>query len=715
MRKSIQLQKKINDCRFELKTKDRILASIYNISQLLTGSASLDRILNKIVRETQSIFGLQRVALFLINRSANTLDCFYLVGFNPEETKRAKSYPLDLDRHHCRETLAVKTGKTILIKDAMTDPRVTETDIKMDKFWKRVSTITAPLKVRKDIIGVLEGDRTNETLELSRQEINLFSLFANQASIIIENARLQEQNRKKINQLLYLQETAKKTSSVLDFRKLLGIVVASAMNITCARAAFIFLKNRDSFRVAAYKGYPKFDRKAFQLGPGQGITGCVAETGLPVMSSDVRTDPRHVALLEGVRSQISVPLASGGRTSGVLTVVSDAAGAFTADDMNLLMLLSSHISVVINNVSLYEQIISERNIAENILESSPNGIITVDSKWRINSMNKRAEEILKLNRTLLLGKSMVAALPEEIVDALVKPGGAEVRLRDGGRDMVLGVSQCALRTKEKGASGILISLQDLTDLKKTEEIIGRMDRLSSLGQLSAGIAHEIRNPLASISFNVQMLAKKNAKKNADKKEQDILKDTMAGVERINNLVKGILDFAKPRIPDLNHGQINKAIRDSVVLMDLHFRKKGIKVVLDLEKGLPEIVFDSQQIRQVFINILLNAVEAMPSGGELFIASRLQGPADGAGRGISVQIRDSGCGIPEKNRARIFDPFFTTKPEGTGLGLSIVHQILNQHNASIDILSEENIGTVFIIRFEADGERIDVPLQNTDSR
>jgi two-component system NtrC family sensor kinase len=694
-----------------LKTKDRILASIYNISQLLTGSASLDRILNKIVRETQSIFGLQRVALFLINRSANTLDCIYLVGFNPEETQRAKSYPLDLDRHRCRETLAVKTGKTILIKDAGSDSRVTETDIKMDRFWKRVSTITAPLKVKKDIIGVLEGDRTNETLELSRQEINLFSLFANQASIIIENARLQEQNRKKINQLLYLQETTKKTSSVLDFRKLLGIIVASAMNVTCAEAAFIFLKNRDSFRVAAYKGYPKFDRKEFHLGHGQGITGCVAEAGLPVMSNDVRTDPRYIELLEGVRSQISVPLFSGDRTSGVLTVVSDSAGAFTADDMNLLMLLSSHISVVIKNVSLYEQIISERNIAENILESSPNGIITVDSKWRINSMNKRAEEILKLNRPLLLGKSMVAALPEEIVDALVRPGAAEVRLRDGGRDMVLGVSQCALRTKEKGASGILISIQDLTDLKKTEEIIGRMDRLSSLGQLSAGIAHEIRNPLASISFNVQMLAKKNS----DRKEREILKDTMAGVERINNLVKGILDFAKPRIPDLNHGQINKAIRDSVALMDLHFRKKGIKVVQSLEKGLPEIVFDSQQVRQVFINILLNAVEAMPSGGELFIASRLEGPAEGDGRRIAVQIRDNGCGIPEKNRARIFDPFFTTKPEGTGLGLSIVHQILNQHNASIDILSEENVGTVFIIRFEVDGERIDVPIQNTDSR
>jgi len=700
VRKNSLLKEKLTVCRFELKTKDRILASIYNISQLLTGSASLDRILNKIVRETQSIFGLQRVGLFLINKSTNNLECKYLVGFNPEETKRAKGYPLDLKRHDCRETMAVRTGKTILINDALTDPRVTETDLKMDRYWKRVSTITAPLKVKKDIIGVLEGDRTNERLDLSRQEINLFSIFANQASIIIENARLQEQNRKKIDQLLYLQETTKKTSSVLDFKKLLGMIISSSMSITGARASFIFLKNGESFRVAAYKGSQKFDRNALQLKPGQGITGRVAETGVPVMSNDVRSDPRYFELLEGTRSQISVPLVNGNQTAGVLTVVSDCAGAFTADDMSLLMLLCSHLSVVIKNLSLYEQIVSERNVAENILESSPNGIITVDSRWRINSMNKRAEEILGLDRSRLLGKGMKSVLPAEIVAAIGNPLGSELTLKDSkGHNMILGISQCALRKKEKGTSGVLISIQDLTTLKKTEEIIGRMDRLSSLGQLSAGIAHEIRNPLASISFNVQMLAKNSSQQ----KEQNILSDTMAGVERINNLVKGILDFAKPRIPDLNHGQINRAIRDSVVLMDLHFKKKGIRVGLDLEKGLPEIVFDPQQIKQVFINILLNAVEAMPTGGEISVASRQQGPAEGAGRKICVHIRDNGCGIPEKNRARIFDPFFTTKPEGTGLGLSIVHQILNQHNASIDIVSRENIGTEFIIKFEATGK------------
>lgn len=697
-----------------MKTKDRILASIYNISQLLTGSAPLDRILNKIVRETQSIFGLQRVGLFLINRNTNLLECKYLVGFNPEETKRAKGFPLDLERHNCRETAAVKTGKTIFIRDPLTDPRVTETDLKMDRYWKRVSTITAPLKLKKDVIGVLEGDRTNERLELTREQIKLFSIFANQASIMIENARLNEQNQKKIDQLLYLQESAQSTNSVLDFKVLLGMVTGSAINITKSSACHIFLKKREGLKVAAYEGREKFNRKKFALKPGQGITGFVAETGIPVLANDVNSDERYFELVKNTRSQISVPIINQQKMAGILTVISDKVGAFTSDDMSLLVILASRLSSVIDNINLYRQIVKERNIAENILESSPNGIITVDNRGRVISINRKAEELLNLSRSDVLGKSIKSVLPDEIAEAVYSntSPAAEVRLKNKDDNiMTLGISHSALFTTEGISGGFLISIQDLTAVKNSEELIRRMDRLSSLGQLSAGIAHEIRNPLASINFNVQILAKKAA----DQKEKNIFEDTMAGVERINNLVKGILDFAKPRIPDLNPGDINSSISDSVALMDIHFKKKKIKSAVYLEPGLPEIIFDTQQIKQVFINILLNAVEAMPTGGEIVIRSGFERLDGATGSKITVRIRDNGCGIPEKNRARIFDPFFTTKPDGTGLGLSIVDKILDQHNASIDIISRENQGTEFIIKFEANGEFTNVPLQNTNRR
>jgi len=694
--------KKIEQFRFELKTKDRILASIHNISQLLTRSSSLDRVLNAIVRETQSIFGLQRVALFLIERNKGLLACKYIVGFNYEETQRALNFPLDLQRHRCRETLAVRTGKTIFIKDAQTDPRITETDRKMDRYWKRVSTITAPLKIRKDVIGVLEGDRTYETLELSKAEIKLFSIFANQASIIIENARLNEQNEKKINQLLHLQEIVKNTSSVLDYKTLLNIIVMSAMNITRSRAGYIFLRNRGWLKLAASRGPARMDTTRLPLEEGRGLIGRVAASGAPILSKDVKSDERYVELVADVRSQISVPLTGDHEAAGVLTVVSDQACAFSPDDMNLLMLLAGHVSVILKNVNLYEQIIQERNIAENILESSPNGILTLDNRRRILSINRKGEEILDKSRWDLLGKRIDYVLEEGLVAAVNSDRGAEREVkikRKDGSSVILGVAHTSLRTKEKGEAGTLISIQDLTVSRKTEDFIRRMDRLLSLGQLSAGIAHEIRNPLASINFNVQMLAKNSL----GQKEQNIIHDTLIGIERIKNLVKGILDFAKPGIPALRRGDINKAILDAVVLMDLHFKKKKIVVRLKLGTDVPEVIFDPQQIQQVFVNILINAVEAMPQGGKLIIESALE-RGQGAPRcPIRVCIRDNGYGIADPQIARIYDPFFTTKPEGTGLGLSIVHKILDQHNASIDVTSREGEGTEFSIKFDTGRE------------
>ncbi|NPU83988.1 MAG: GAF domain-containing protein [Syntrophaceae bacterium] len=708
MKNNMPSQKKIEQLKFELKTKDRILASIHNISQLLTRSISLDMILNAIVKETRSIFGLQRVALFLIKRDAGLLECKYIVGFNYEETQRALNFPLDLERHRCRETLAVRTGKTIFIKDAQTDPQITETDRKMDRYWKRVSTITAPLKIRKDIIGVLEGDRTYETLDLSKAEIKLFSIFANQASIIIENARLNEQNQKKIKQLLYLQEIVKNTSSVLDYRTLQNIITGSAMNITKSTASYIFLKHRDGLKMAAYKGPAKAGRKKFHLETGQGLIGYAAEHETPILANDVTSDDRYVELVPGVRSQISVPLAGGDKVAGVLTVVSDKPGAFSPDDMSLFTLLAGHVSVILKNVNLYEQIIQERNIAENILESSPNGIITLDIRRRIISINRKAEEILDLSRWHLLGKRMEYVLQEDIVRAIHsdKETETEVRIksREGGV-LILGVSHTSLRTNERNSAGTLISIQDLTEGKKTEEFIRRMDRLLSLGQLSAGIAHEIRNPLASINFNVQMLAKKIV----GQKEQSIVNDTLIGIERIKNLVKGILDFAKPGIPALSRGNINGAILDAVILMDLHFKKKKIIVKLELGRDIPEIIFDPQQIQQVFVNIVINAVEAMPQGGRLFIRSALENEEGDSGRRILVSVRDNGCGIADPHVARIFDPFFTTKAEGTGLGLSIVHKILDQHNAAIDVVSREGEGAEFLIKFNTNRELANVPL------
>jgi two-component system NtrC family sensor kinase len=192
-----------------------------------------------------------------------------------------------------------------------------------------------------------------------------------------------------------------------------------------------------------------------------------------------------------------------------------------------------------------------------------------------------------------------------------------------------------------------------------------------------------------------MLSKKLA---LDDVSKTIVSDTLEGIDRIKSLVKGILDFAKPSTPALKKDSLARVLRHSISLLDSQLRKKRIEVKLELAEDLPEVVFDEHQIQQVLVNLILNGLEAMSDGGSIRIKSAIGKDQKKRRRHLALQIMDSGCGIPPANLSKIFDPFFTTKPEGTGLGLSIVHKILEQHHAAIDVVSEENRGTTFILSF-----------------
>jgi Nif-specific regulatory protein len=199
-------REKLDRYILESESKERLLSSIHKISNLLTRPVTLDRILTEIVKETSRVFGFTRVAIFLKDGESSLLECKYLIGFKPDEKHRALSRPFRLDRHDCIETAVVKTGKTVFIKDHRNDGRITDIDLKISAIHKRVSTLAVPLKIKKDVIGLIEADKNDVKMDLTKSEIKSFSIFANQASIIIENAKLQERNKKRIEQLLSWQE-----------------------------------------------------------------------------------------------------------------------------------------------------------------------------------------------------------------------------------------------------------------------------------------------------------------------------------------------------------------------------------------------------------------------------------------------------------------------------------------------------------------------------
>lgn len=689
------------------KTKDRLLSSIHKISSLLTRSISLDRVLTLIVRETSLVFGFTRMAIFLLDKDQDLLECRYIHGFNAQDSERALHFPYRLADQDCVETRVVRFGRTMYVRDYLTDPRMTPIDRTVSRIMRRVSTIAVPLKIKRDVIGLITADKDDTRLKLTRKDINTFSTFANQASIIIENARLQAQNQKKIKQLLTLQEISQKTSSTFHQGKLFRAITASARKLTRASEAVLYLLDDEGkdLLLTATSGQTPSDQQPQRRRVGDGLVGRVAQIGAPLTPVHAPGDELGPDCLDGMASRLAVPLISEKRRIGVLEVASPGKTAFSEDDQKLLMIFAGHSATLIRNARLYGQVMTERNFRENILESSPNSMIAINLKKEISSINRRTEEMFAVNRSQVAGCRATEVFGEEIgrivdlaLDEHAVVNRKEIR-RNGGKGSaaILGVTSSLLRNHQGSLIGAMLIVRDLTEEKKTEDLIRRLDRLTSLGQMSAGIAHEIRNPLASIYFNVQLLAKKLP---ATDPTRSLLGDTQEGINRIRALVKGMLDFAKPSLPSLKHCALAPIIHESIALIDSQLKKNKVAVRLALKDDLPQILCDPHQIQQVVVNLLLNAMDAMPAGGRIDLtATFVAPPAQPCGQ-VILRCTDHGQGIAPDSLASIFNPFFTTKPEGTGLGLSIVHKILEQHQAVVDVTSQEGRGTTFVLKFPA---------------
>lgn len=226
------------------------------------------------------------------------------------------------------------------------------------------------------------------------------------------------------------------------------------------------------------------------------------------------------------------------------------------------------------------------------------------------------------------------------------------------------------------------------ELQDTFEQVKRADRLSAIGQLAAGLAHEIRNPLASIDGAAEVLEVAGDRPELRKETVGIIRKECS---RLNRLLTSLLDFARPRNPHWGEVDLAKVL-NSVIDLVTHSASKGIRFHNDIAGPIPSLLGDEEQLTQVILNLTLNAAQAMPGGGDVWLAARHLKD------GIAIQVRDEGAGIAEENMDKIFDPFFTTKDSGTGLGLSVVHQIVTQHGGTVTVTRNEEKGTTFTLFF-----------------
>jgi PAS domain S-box-containing protein len=375
-------------------------------------------------------------------------------------------------------------------------------------------------------------------------------------------------------------------------------------------------------------------------------------------------------------------------------------------EQRALQMLCDQFAVALENSNLYTTIQNGKIYNEILLDSLTSGIVAVDEDRKIIIFNQRAQKLTGLPESAVVNKPMTI-LPPVLIEGLetVLNSGAGFRdkdrtIRRGEQELPIRVSGSMFRGYTGNLLGALLIFNDMTIIKKMEEQIRRTDRLSSLGTLSAGMAHEIKNPLVTIKTFTQLLP--HQYNNAEFR-QTFFDLVGQEVTRIDTIVNRLLNFARPAPASLQPVSLHKVVDNSLRLIERQLVQNGIVLKRHLDAKYDMVEADAEQLNQTFINFFLNAIYAMTDGGTLTVRTSLAKHSKGTlqvgregvrGRYIQLDIQDVGCGVPQDKLNKIFDPFFTTREGGVGLGLSVSHGIIQEHSGIVDVESKEGRGTVF---------------------
>jgi two-component system NtrC family sensor kinase len=397
------------------------------------------------------------------------------------------------------------------------------------------------------------------------------------------------------------------------------------------------------------------------------------------------------------------------RTIAVIGLGRTLGGDFlSSEDVELLESLASYIGIALQNASLYarleEKIVEFERLKEfneNIVESINVGIFAIDLNDRIESWNAQMEAMYAFSRAEALGQELRSVFPLEFIEALEGFGSDpgvhhlyKFRLTTrAGELRTANIAIAPLLSRDFVPVGRIVLVDDITERVTLETQLAQADKLSSIGLLAAGVAHEINTPLAVISSYAQMLAKQLR---GDARLSPVLDKITQQSFRAAEIANGLLNFSRTSTTEFRSTDLNQVVRDTLSLLEHQFKTAQILVELELADELPPIHGNPGKLQQVFLNLLLNAKDAMPGGGRLRIATLVNGH-------VEAVISDSGSGIAPEHLKRIYDPFFTTKNlpgdrRGTGLGLSVSYGIIQEHAGKIHVESAIGAGTTFHLEF-----------------
>jgi PAS domain S-box-containing protein len=510
-----------------------------------------------------------------------------------------------------------------------------------------------------------------------------------------------------------LIEFGREMSSETDLDKLLASVVDRLSRTLLVDRMAIFLANSDSSRFEL--------AKSFGLAHITGLDfSFLAKPRIEDAAGHIFFENTHQVPRENHSAQEAIgrldlnyyiPCHAQQKTIAFMGLGKTIEGDFlSSEDVELLETLAGYIGIAIQNGRLYaslEQKVSEyerlKDFNENIVESINVGVLAVDLQDRIESWNSQMEVMYALPRWQSVGRSLSEVFPAAFVEEFYRvrqnPGIHNLyKFRLGtptGEWRTVNVAIAPLVTRKFHVVGRLVIMDDITERMELEAQLSQADKLSSIGLLAAGVAHEVNTPLAVISSYTQMLAKQLQ---SDPQKAGLLEKITKQTFRASEIVNNLLNFSRTTGTEFTEVNLNKVIGDTLALLEHQFKVAHVKIASELTPSLPAIQGNAGRLQQVFLNLFLNAKDAMNGGGTLQIATL-------NGESVSVRVTDTGSGIAQEHIQRIYDPFFTTKTSpaegqnrGTGLGLSVTYGIIQEHAGNIRVESRPGEGTTFTLDF-----------------
>ncbi len=681
------------------------LSVINEVSRAATSILNANLMLTTITQAIQQSFSINSVGIYHFSAPEKKIILDAFTGADGRSHAQVDVSPSAIPL----VTWVLQHGSTAVVNDIKLDDRFSAEQ----KLAHIKSQLVIPIKLGSKIIGAL----SLESAELDAFDpalVSALGMLGEQLAVAIENARLYDELNDTVNELLSLNSITQSVTASLDMQQTLTLISEHVTVMLNVAATSVALRDDETDEVwfAAASGAGSSTVLGKRLHLGQGIIGWVAKHGRSLIVQDVWRDPRFFREMDkhsgfNTKSILCVPLQTKGRLIGAIEAINKLEGQFTTQDLNRLTDLTAPAASAIENAQLYQQLAQRmtqvenlRAFNQNIIENITTGLIALDTEKKITVFNKAAAALLGLNATDLLGKPVETGLslvPQLIAPLLAPLVARETKIaRDlelshwGGGVVTVTVTAAPIYSADNQLSGVVGLIEDITELKTLEAERRRLDRLAALGEMSAVVAHELRNPIAGIAAGVNYLTRHVAADNTiEQASQMILKE----VDRVHRIVEDILLVARP----LNLQKTPQAIESIIDTIRQRFAAKlkdgSIQPSFHIAKDLPHLWLDRARIEQVFNNLFDNALQAMPNGGSIDVSV-----AQSVDQSELVCLfRDTGPGIPTVERQKIFDPFYTTKTRGTGLGLALCRQIIEAHHGHIRLVNSERGGTTFEIR------------------